>query len=177
MGILYLICRFITLFFVIFLGDWIERAKIIKDREIVGIFDNLIHGFISLIILFPLSNKIGLKPSLFLLVAFLLGSCLDIDHFIVARTVYIKDVVHLSLRPYTHSITFSLGIALAVWLLTKSPVWGITVFVGLSSHILRDASNGITPILWPLHIYKIPIGLYLGGEATLFIIITLFTIH
>lgn len=131
------------------------------------IIDVFIHTIIGTAVALPLWVKPYLSKVL--LAVFLVTSLIDIDHFIVAKSPRIHDAITLKYRPYTHSITFAVvGGFVAFWL-TKNPRIGIVIGVGITSHVLRDAIMGITPILWPLRISKLPVWLYVSGEVILFI--------
>jgi len=79
-----------------------------------------------------------------------------VDHFVPARSCSFWTATHLDKRPPTHSLTFALLLGAAGHLLFGSLSVAWVVFAGLASHVLRDASVGTAPLLWPLGEWKIP---------------------
>lgn len=77
------------------------------------------------------------------------------------------DALELPVRPVTHSITFAILAALSGLLLTGKKLVSWTLLAALTSHIIRDAAGGGTPIFLPLEIYRIPSWLYYGIEIVL----------
>ncbi len=143
----------------------------LRSRQINSIFDSTLHGIISLLILIPLCQK----PYDYL-IAFLAASLFDIDHFVSARSLKIKDAVSLSRRPKTHSVTFALLISTALWFLLPLPFRNympIMIFISLTSHVIRDSADGKTLIFWPFRINKVPYPLYITLEIMLLFIVTL----
>jgi membrane-bound metal-dependent hydrolase YbcI (DUF457 family) len=139
------------------------------------IIDVIIHTIIGIIVTIPLWTKPFLKmehPALavkVLLAVFIVSSLIDVDHFIAAKSIHLKDAATLRHRPYTHSITFAViagGIAFGI---TKNPRIGVAVCAGIMSHVLRDASTGITFILYPMKLEYIPVWVYVMSEVLIFI--------
>lgn len=133
------------------------------------IIDVSIHTLIGLVITLPLWIKPFLPKALF--AVFIVTSLLDIDHFVTAKSIRIKDAVTLKHRPNTHSAAFAIAVGGITFGLTRNPKAGIAAGVGVLSHIFRDASSrsAPTPILWPLKVGRIPYWLYIAGEFMLFI--------
>ncbi|MFA5032416.1 MAG: metal-dependent hydrolase [bacterium] len=131
------------------------------------IIDVIIHTAIGIIVIIPLWVKPFLRKVL--LAVFIASSLIDIDHFIAAKSIYLKDAVTLRYRPYTHSITFAVIVGGITFGITKSPRIGVAVCGGIMSHVLRDASTGITFILYPMKLTKIPVWVYVMGELLIFI--------
>jgi membrane-bound metal-dependent hydrolase YbcI (DUF457 family) len=144
--------------------DYLQYRKASKAREILSILDAFIHGVVAVIIVSPLLGIPGINKILILTVSFF-----DIDHFIVAKSMRISDAIKLNLRPYTHSITFALVLGFMTWGISQQAFLGIVVFIAVTSHVIRDAADGITPFLWPLPVRKIPYWLYLTVEILLFV--------
>ena len=138
------------------------RVKNVLYRSLLDTFS---HGVISLIICLPLAS------SLFdIIFSFLLAFLLDFDHFVVARSFSLEKATSLPLRPYTHSITFALFLSFIFYLFSKSLKLSFISFFAISSHVIRDADTGITPILFPLKVYKIPRILYYTLEVLLLVL-------
>ncbi len=136
------------------------------SREVGGIYDAFIHGIISFLILFPLCRHF--YDYIF---AFLFAFLIDIDHFISARSLKISDAINLSTRPVTHSITFAAILGIIFWILflpSGNRTLPVIVFISLTSHFVKDAKEGITPIFWPARTMKIPYPAYIATEIILF---------
>lgn len=150
-------------------GDYLQYRKLSKFRKIVVSIDALTHGVIAVIIVLPLLEITVINEILIAMVAFFIAGLLDIDHFVVAKSIHISDAIKLNSRPYTHSITFALILALLVWGISQRVLLGVVAFIAVTSHVVRDASGGITPLLWPLPTRKIPYWSYLIIEVSLLI--------
>jgi len=69
-------------------------------------------------LLLPRPGHPAHKPCLEILLAFILGSALDLDHFIAARSFWgLQGVLHLSHRPPGHCLTSLLTLTACVWTL------------------------------------------------------------
>ncbi|MCK4329228.1 metal-dependent hydrolase [candidate division WOR-3 bacterium] len=161
------IARLILLIAILIIGDRIHFLS----REITGIIDAFLHGIISLLILLPLCSQVYDY-----IIAFLAAFLIDFDHFVTARSIRIKDVINLPLRPVTHSVTFAALLCCTLWFILPLPFRNyipIFIFISLLSHIIRDSATGITPIFWPLRIHKIPYSLYITLEIILFVVVAL----
>ncbi|MDD5528444.1 MAG: metal-dependent hydrolase [bacterium] len=131
------------------------------------LIDVIIHTTIGIIVTVPLWAKPFLRKVLF--AVFIVSSLIDIDHFISAKSIHLKDAATLRYRPYTHSITFAVIAGGITFGITKSPRIGVAVCSGIMSHVLRDASTGITFILYPMKLTKIPVWVYVMSELLIFI--------
>ena len=69
-----------------------------------------------------------------------------------------------------HSVTFALLVSGGGYLLSGSLVTAWIVFAALTSHVLRDASVGTAPLLWPLGDWKISRWVYYVGEVALMVV-------
>jgi hypothetical protein len=132
--------------------------------QIWALYDGVLHGLTGVIVLYPIYKE---KISRYFPVLFLLASLVDLDHFIAAQSFSLYDALQLSIRLVTHSITFAILAALLGFLLTGKKLVSWTLLAALTSHIIRDAAGGSTPIFWPLEIYHIPSWLYYGIEIVL----------
>ncbi|CAM9377038.1 unnamed protein product, partial [Phaeothamnion confervicola] len=98
-----------------------------------------------------------------LIAATLLGSALDVDHFLAAGSVRLSDASSLQHRPFGHCVAFAAAAALAL----GSTRAGVMVFSAVLSHQLRDATRrGLW--LWPgRSTPPLPYPLYLAALAIL----------
>jgi len=153
-----------VLFLFLFINDRLIASRPLYSSQVWALYDVVVHGLAGVLVLFPIYKK-KIKPHLAVL--FLLAAVVDLDHFIVAQSFSLSDALQLPMRPAAHSITFALLSAVGGFLLTRNKIVGWTLFAALASHVIRDASGGITPIFWPLRLYHIPSWLYYGIEIVL----------
>ena len=141
----------------LFINDHLIATRPLFPRQIWAIYDCIVHGLVGVLVIYPIYKK---NPPRYFFVLFLLAAVVDLDHFIAVRSFSLYAAIHLPLRPVTHSITFAILAAVVGFLLTREKVVSWIFFAALTSHVLRDASGGGTPIFWPLNIYHIPPWLY-----------------
>ncbi|ETW05145.1 hypothetical protein H310_04153 [Aphanomyces invadans] len=70
------------------------------------------------------------------------GSLLDADHFVAARAFSLRAATSLNDRPWGHSVTFIIAVALIAWKALPAPFnlrGAALLFVCLLSHQLRDS--------------------------------------
>ena len=91
----------------------------------------------------------GPAPRQLFALAFLAGTLVDVDHFLAAGSRSLWTATHLEKRPPTHSVTFALLVSGGGYLFSGSLSTAWVVFAALTSHVLRDASVGTAPLLWP----------------------------
>ncbi|KAL5020477.1 hypothetical protein ScPMuIL_003369 [Solemya velum] len=98
---------------------------------------------------------------------------IDLDHFVAAKSLRLKDALSLTARPPLHSTTFVLATALSVWLLSyvfyDKPLKKLSLILAVAwlSHHARDGTRrglwfqpfGSTPSL--------PMWLYMGTVSIL----------
>lgn len=153
-------------------ADLLMVNKPILSDEFWGLFDGFVHGVVAIIVLLPFvksKNDWKLIP-----VFFLLGGILDLDHIISAKSFLISDIISLAHRPISHSITFVIILSSIFYLFSRNVKWSVIIFLSFSSHVIRDASSGVTPILYPLEIQSIPYSLYILLEILLILSTHLF---
>ena len=148
----------------LFVNDYLIAAKPFFSYKIWALYDGIVHGLVGVLVLYPIYKE---KINRYFVLLFLLAALVDIDHFIAAQSLYLSDALRLPLRPATHSITFAILVAVAGILLTRNKLVAWTLFAAVTSHVIRDASGGGTPVFWPLEIYHIPSWFYYGGEIVL----------
>jgi membrane-bound metal-dependent hydrolase YbcI (DUF457 family) len=64
-------------------------------------------------------------------------------------------------------MTFALMVGGGGYLFSGSLITAWIVFAALTSHVLRDASVGTAPLLWPLGDWRIPRWAYYAAEMAL----------
>lgn len=113
-------------------------------RHLVAATDPFVHALLAAAVVAPL----GRRPMATAVVA---GTVIDVDHAVAARSARPSAMLTLSTRPRSHTLLATLGAA-AVGTAAGGPVHGWAAFAGLTSHLLRDASDDAapTPLLWPL---------------------------
>lgn len=148
----------------LFINDGLIAARPFFPSTIWALYDGVVHGLTGVFVLYPIYKK---QANRYLIQVFLLAAVVDLDHFIAAQSLSLTDALQLPLRPGTHSITFAILVATAGFLLTRNKIVGWIVFAALASHVVRDASGGITPIFHPLKRYGIPPWLYYASEIVL----------
>jgi hypothetical protein len=116
----------------------------VNRRHLVAGTDPFAHAALAAAVVAPL----GRRPVVTAVVA---GTVIDVDHAIAARSARPSAMLTLHTRPRSHTLLATLGAA-AVGTAAGGPVHGWAAFAGLTSHLLRDASDDAapTPLLWPL---------------------------
>jgi hypothetical protein len=137
-----------------------------------ALLDSPVHAALALLVVSPLFAHRDLHQRTFrrVVVAGLVTVFLDLDHFVAARSLSLYDALHLAARPVSHSLLFALGCGLLAHLLTRHASDGWLVFGVLASHILRGASSGGTPFLWPLGVYRLPVRAYYAAQVSLYLV-------
>ena len=97
----------------------------------------------------PLVWRSERRP-LLLLLAFIGGVILDVDHALAAGTLSPGAMEELVRRPPTHSLAFAATLTLIAYALTRRllAAWGVLAVV--VSHLLFDAAGGGVRWLYPL---------------------------
>jgi hypothetical protein len=173
----------ISLLLFLILNDYLNETKPFFNLTFWGLYDSFVHGITAVLVLSPFLMNI--KASIFALrfsIFYLIAILLDADHFIEIGKIDLKEAAALQMRPITHSLTFALLSGIIITVIynlikhnnrianhTAFMVFWI-VFASLSSHVIRDASSGVTPILFPIKIYYIPLWLYYCLELLLMIL-------
>jgi hypothetical protein len=111
----------------------------------------LIHGVLGLVVVAPIVWRSGHRLG-YAALAFVGGSLLDADHFIVAGTFNLHTIETLSGgRPLTHSLIFVVLLAGLTIALSGRPLFGWTVFAVNCEHLLFDAAGSHERIFYPLN--------------------------
>jgi hypothetical protein len=116
----------------------------VKRRYLLAAADPFAHALLAAAVVAPL----GRRPMATAVVA---GTLIDVDHVIAARSARPSAMLALRTRPRSHALLATLAAA-ALGTAAGGPVHGWAAFAGLTSHLLRDASDRAapTPLLWPL---------------------------
>ncbi|CAF4017648.1 unnamed protein product [Adineta steineri] len=122
---------------------------IISNTYLRAITDNFIHGLISV---FATSFLFGWRRRTLLILAYIAGSFVDIDHFLEARSLSLHHALNLQQgRPFLHNSLllliiniFAFGIEHFLWRYHYI-YYSAVFFIGWSTHHLRDAQRrGLT---------------------------------
>ena len=136
--------------------------------------DSPVHAILALLVVSPLLISISTQQTYkAIVISGLTVVLLDIDHVVVAGSFSLYDITHLPSRPVTHSLLFAASCALLAYVLTRRGVYGWLVFGVLASHILRDASTGGTPFLWPLTVNRLAVSAYQASQIGIFLLSTI----
>jgi hypothetical protein len=113
-------------------------------RYLVAVSDPFAHALLAAGVAAPLGGAA-------VRTAVAAGTLIDVDHAVAARSLRLEPMLSLKARPRSHA----LGVAVAlggVGVAVGGPRHGWAAFAGLTSHLLRDASDeqAPTPLLWPL---------------------------
>jgi membrane-bound metal-dependent hydrolase YbcI (DUF457 family) len=85
-----------------------------------------------------------------LLLAFVGGVILDVDHALAAGTLSPGAMEELGRRPPTHSLAFAATLALIAYACTRRVLAAWAVLAIMGSHLLFDAAGGGVRWLYPL---------------------------
>ncbi|XP_060525976.1 transmembrane protein 267 [Cylas formicarius] len=116
-----------------------------------ALFDNATHGVIGGLswLVFALNSKLANAKvtSLEVLLCAVLSSAIDLDHFVVAKSLLLKDATNLTRRPFLHCSTFPLSASLILllvsYLLSAPCIKRISLMTltAFGSHHIRDATR------------------------------------
>ncbi|KAL1506177.1 hypothetical protein ABEB36_005585 [Hypothenemus hampei] len=138
-----------------------------------AIIDNVTHALIGGIswTIVCLNGDKGFKKAnelLEIICCTILSSIIDLDHFIEARSVLLKNATKLNKRPFLHcsTIPIVLSVVLLLWSYLASyqflKRFALLVLTAFATHHIRDATRrGLW--LWPFgSTPAIPYGIYIG---------------
>ncbi len=113
-------------------------------RHLVAGTDPFAHALLAAAVVAPLGRRA-------VVTAVVAGTVIDVDHAVAARSARPSAMLGLRTRPRSHTLFATLAAA-ALGTAAGGPVHGWAAFAGLTSHLLRDASDDAapTPLLWPL---------------------------
>ncbi|XP_053676335.1 transmembrane protein 267 [Anopheles nili] len=129
------------------LGEFVQKPALLR-----ACIDNATHALIGCIVSVIVLNsgKIHVTKQdywMFLFEATIVSSCIDLDHFIEARSFSLKDATHLDHRPFLHNSAlclFILGLLFAIIRFdgsVKLRLFIAMAFVAFSTHHIRDATR------------------------------------
>jgi hypothetical protein len=131
-----------------------------RRRRAEGYLDPLLHALVAGAVALPL----GRGP---ITAAVGASFLIDADHVVAARAIDPGSLWSLARRPPSHSASVALASGAIVGA-ASGPRYGWAVFGGLLSHVLRDAVEGKTPLLWPVAAReRAPERVLLAGSAGL----------
>jgi len=162
----------VALLALLFVADLLIERRRFFGRPFWALVDSAVHGLVALLVTAPIVRSASTtqqSTQLFGL-AFLAGTLVDLDHFLVARPHSFWTATHLEKRPPTHSVTSALLVGMAGYLLSGRLSVAWVVFAAVASHVLRDASVGTAPVLWPLGDWRIPRWAYYMAEVGLLLV-------
>jgi membrane-bound metal-dependent hydrolase YbcI (DUF457 family) len=137
-----------------------------RRRWLRGVTDPVAHAAYAALVVAPLARRAGWGP---LAAGVAAGTLIDVDHVVAARSLRLRDLWSLGARPRAHSLLLTTAASGLAWR-AAGPRYGWAAFGGLSSHVLRDATDGGTPLLWPLSRRdRIPRWVFAGGVAGLLV--------
>ena len=113
-------------------------------RYLLAAADPFVHALLAAVVVAPLGRRA-------MLTAVAAGTLIDVDHAIAARSARPSAMLTLRTRPRSHALLVTVAAA-ALGTAAGGRVHGWAAFAGLTSHLLRDASDDAapTPLLWPL---------------------------
>lgn len=131
------------------LAAWLAAEVVqssLPPTRAFAVVDEIAHASVALVCAAPLAPRWGYRP---LLVAVLAATLIDVDHALAARSLDPLPMMRLGARPATHSLAGAVLVAIIVGALWDAPA-GYAAFVGVVSHIMRDADGppGV-PLLAP----------------------------
>jgi len=144
-----------SLYLISLLGDCLCFGRpfsfyVLSNPYLRSVTDNLTHGLISV---FATSFLFGWTRRSLLIIAFLAGSFVDIDHFIEVRSLSLHRALYDQPRgrPFLHNSLLLLIITLVAFGIEhflwryQHIYYSIIFFLGWSTHHLRDAQRrGLT---------------------------------
>jgi hypothetical protein len=116
----------------------------VNRRHLVAAADLPAHALLAAAVVAPLGGRA-------VRTAVVAGTLIDVDHIVAARSAWPRALLGLETRPRSHALLATVAAA-ALGTAAGGPVHGWAAFAGLTSHLLRDASDDAapTPLLWPL---------------------------
>jgi membrane-bound metal-dependent hydrolase YbcI (DUF457 family) len=113
-----------------------------RRRRAEGYADPVLHAVVAAVQALPL----GRGPTATAVGASVL---IDLDHVVATRSLAPASLWTMRSRPPSHSIGTAVAAGAVVGAFAGAR-YGWAAFGGLLSHVLRDAVEGKTPLLWPI---------------------------
>lgn len=127
------------------------KSLVVSNKYVRALIDSLTHGLVSAL---ATSFLFGWSKLSLILVAFILGSLIDIDHFIQIGSFSFHRVLNsqLNTRPFLHNSFYLLILTIFVFLLghyfqrrEETTIYSMIFFTAWTTHHLRDAQRrGLT---------------------------------
>ncbi|CAG9790631.1 unnamed protein product [Diatraea saccharalis] len=158
-------------------GDFLVfRSNFTNSQVIRAVTDNLVHaiiGCLSAMIFFNHETNLT-RQACHLNIAFctMLSSFIDVDHFLVARSLHLKDLFGLKQRGILHCTTTWLIITAILYIYSyiynKNNIHVATwmIFIAYTTHHLRDANRR--------GLWLYPFGHTVPVPTVMYIILTMF---
>uniref|UniRef100_A0A182N7T4 Transmembrane protein 267 n=1 Tax=Anopheles dirus TaxID=7168 RepID=A0A182N7T4_9DIPT len=170
-----LLIKHVILCLVCVVGDKLCET-VQKPAILRACIDNATHAFIGClaaeIILNSLKHYITRQEyCVLLLTATIVSSCIDLDHFIEAKSFSLQDATHLSRRPFLHNSAICVGIFIAFLVARRtvaSTLLRLFIAMGViafSTHHMRDATRRGIWLKTPFQNYNSPAVPYVGYVA------------
>ncbi|XP_026483177.2 transmembrane protein 267 [Vanessa tameamea] len=134
-----------------YLGDYVVfKSKYSSSQLFRALADSSTHGaigFLSALLFFSnikITNQACIYNTIF---CTFMSSVIDVDHFILARSIYLKDLNNVSQRGILHCTTFMMLVtsilALYSHIIHKINIYIVTYMIVLAftSHHLRDGNR------------------------------------
>jgi hypothetical protein len=107
--------RVAVLLVLLFVADHLIERQPFFGRPFWALVDSGVHGLVALLVTAPILQS----PQL-LVLAFLAGTLVDVDHFLAGWFRSFQAATQLEKRPPTHSVTFALLVGGGGYLLSGS---------------------------------------------------------
>lgn len=146
--------KVIPIFLTCFAADYLLKSNVLsyvktfEEYVVKALCDNIAHGSIAALTwLVVVDYNLKIRPIVEVGLCGLFGSLIDTDHFLNAKSIYLKDALNLPSRPPFHNTTiifllipfYGLPYILPKWEILHKLVY--ILFVAVTSHHLRDANR------------------------------------
>lgn len=171
--IIHLMIPLLLIPLIMFVGDAITTWRPGGAHNLYwSLWDPLLHAILALLVVSPLIiRKYTHQIRKAMVITGLVAVLLDLDHVIATGSFSLRVITNMPVRrPNSHSLLFAAGCGLLAYILTRREANGWLIFGALASHILRDATSGTTPFLWPLPVYRLSIPASYVLQITLFLL-------
>nr|XP_004922189.2 transmembrane protein 267 [Bombyx mori] len=133
------------------IGDYVVFNSKYSDSQLFrAIADSIVHasiGFLSSLIYFTYNHNTSVPIHINVFICTFVSSFIDVDHFIAAKSIYLKDALNLNRRGTLHCTTLWILITLPMLLysiiMRHLNIYTTTLMLILaySSHHIRDGSR------------------------------------
>jgi len=131
-------------------AQYMNSRRIWAPIEARAMADTTLHGIVPAVASAPLWLRGGSADLRLLLLAFLCGFLLDMDHLIAFRSLSLKTCSTQERRPFGHGLAAVILGGVAVGFASGSVLWGALAGFAFASHVLFDATDGSgVPLFYP----------------------------